>query len=127
TAHRRMRLPLLGPVGTDLPARYPRRRLHPGGAGAGRTACVRARRRRGPAGPRRRHPRPVRLGDPLVTSAITLADLPIRDDLRGRSPYGAPQIDVPVRLNTNENPYPPSPSLVEDLARAVRRSAADLK
>lgn len=61
-----------------------------------------------------------------MTSAITLADLPIRDDLRGRSPYGAPQIDVPVRLNTNENPYPPSPSLVEDLARAVRRSAADL-
>ncbi len=37
-----------------------------------------------------------------------LSDLPIRDDLRGRTPYGAPQLDVPVRLNTNENPYPPS-------------------
>ena len=27
----------------------------------------------------------------------------------GDTAYGAPQIDVPVRLNTNENPYPPSP------------------
>ncbi|MFO7251191.1 MAG: histidinol-phosphate transaminase [Actinomycetes bacterium] len=57
---------------------------------------------------------------------ITLADLPIRDDLRGRSPYGAPQIDVPVRLNTNENPYPPSPELAEELAEAVRREALSL-
>jgi histidinol-phosphate aminotransferase len=34
-----------------------------------------------------------------------LARLPLRDDLRGRVPYGAPQLDVPVRLNTNENSY----------------------
>ncbi|MFF5204572.1 histidinol-phosphate transaminase [Streptosporangium sp. NPDC000396] len=53
-------------------------------------------------------------------------DLPIRDDLRGRSPYGAPQIDVPVRLNTNENPYGPSASLVADLAQAVQHGAAEL-
>ncbi|MEU8271688.1 histidinol-phosphate transaminase [Sphaerisporangium sp. NPDC049002] len=58
--------------------------------------------------------------------AVSLDDLPIRDDLRGRSPYGAPQIDVPVRLNTNENPYPPSPGLVADLAEAVRRDASEL-
>jgi histidinol-phosphate aminotransferase len=56
----------------------------------------------------------------------TLDDLPIRDDLRGRVPYGAPQIDVPVRLNTNENPYPPSASLIDDLAAAVRESAGGL-
>lgn len=31
--------------------------------------------------------------------------LPLRKDLESMSPYGAPQIDVPVRLNTNENPY----------------------
>ena len=37
---------------------------------------------------------------------MTATDLPIRDDLRGKSPYGAPQIDVAVRLNTNENSYP---------------------
>ncbi len=36
------------------------------------------------------------------------APLSVRDDLRDLHPYGAPQIDVPVRLNTNENPYPPS-------------------
>ncbi|MEV0149628.1 MULTISPECIES: histidinol-phosphate transaminase [unclassified Nonomuraea] len=57
---------------------------------------------------------------------MTLNDLPIRDDLRGRTPYGAPQIDVPVRLNTNENPYPPSPELVEDLAGEVRGGAGAL-
>ncbi len=45
--------------------------------------------------------------------------LPIRKDLVGRSPYGAPQIDVPVRLNTNENPFGPSPELVTELAKAV--------
>ena len=38
----------------------------------------------------------------------SLRALPLRDDLRGEIPYGAPQIDVPVRLNVNENPYPPS-------------------
>ncbi|HEY6596788.1 MAG TPA: histidinol-phosphate transaminase, partial [Asanoa sp.] len=49
----------------------------------------------------------------------SLDDLPLRDDLRGMTPYGAPQLDVPVRLNTNENPYPPSPRLVAALAEAV--------
>jgi histidinol-phosphate aminotransferase len=53
-------------------------------------------------------------------------DLPIRDDLRGREPYGAPQLDVPVRLNTNENPYPPSPRLVDALSRAVAEIAGGL-
>ncbi|NRQ36220.1 histidinol-phosphate transaminase [Nonomuraea sp. NN258] len=57
---------------------------------------------------------------------MNLDDLPIRDDLRGKTPYGAPQIDVPVRLNTNENPYPPSPELVADLAEAVRANAGEL-
>lgn len=52
--------------------------------------------------------------------------LPLRDDLRGRSAYGAPQLDVPVRLNTNENPYGPSPALAADLAAAVLAAAADL-
>jgi histidinol-phosphate aminotransferase len=57
---------------------------------------------------------------------VTLADLPLRDDLRGRSPYGAPQLDVPVQLNTNENPYPPPDALVADVAEAVRKAAASL-
>ncbi|ULP45634.1 histidinol-phosphate transaminase [Mycolicibacter virginiensis] len=57
---------------------------------------------------------------------ISLADLPLRDDLRGKSPYGAPQLEVPVRLNTNENPHPPSQALVDDVARSVREAAAEL-
>ena len=57
---------------------------------------------------------------------ITLADLPLRADLRGKSPYGAPQLDVPVRLNTNENPHPPSQALIDDVARSVQAAAAQL-
>jgi histidinol-phosphate aminotransferase len=52
--------------------------------------------------------------------------LPIRDDLRGFTPYGAPQLDVPVRLNTNENPWPPPAELVADLAAAVTKVASEL-
>lgn len=59
-------------------------------------------------------------------SNISLADLPIRDNLRGKSPYGAPQLTVPVQLNTNENPHPPSKALVDDVAESVRAAAADL-
>ena len=55
-----------------------------------------------------------------------LDDLPLRDDLRGKSPYGAPQLDVPVRLNTNENPHPPTQALIDDVVRSVREAAADL-
>lgn len=57
---------------------------------------------------------------------ITLTDLPLRDDLRGKSPYGAPQLEVPVRLNTNENPHPPSAALIDDVARSVRAAATEL-
>ncbi|MEY4503586.1 MAG: hypothetical protein RLZZ576_840, partial [Actinomycetota bacterium] len=34
-----------------------------------------------------------------------LSDLPIRDSLKGRVPYGAPQLHVPVALNVNENTH----------------------
>ncbi|MFE2065428.1 MULTISPECIES: histidinol-phosphate transaminase [unclassified Streptomyces] len=53
-------------------------------------------------------------------------DLPVRDELRGKSPYGAPQLDVPVRLNTNENPYPLPEPLVERITERVREAARDL-
>ncbi|MGV9244010.1 histidinol-phosphate transaminase [Streptomyces sp. NPDC003710] len=53
-------------------------------------------------------------------------DLPVRDELRGKSPYGAPQLDVPVRLNTNENPYPLPEALVERIAERVREAARNL-
>ncbi len=57
---------------------------------------------------------------------VTLADLPLRDNLRGKSPYGAPQLVVPVRLNTNENPHPPTQALIDDVAASVRDAAAEL-
>ncbi|RVW09134.1 histidinol-phosphate transaminase [Prescottella agglutinans] len=59
-------------------------------------------------------------------SGVGIDDLPIRESLRGQSPYGAPQLTVPVQLNTNENPHPPSQALVDDVAEAVRAAAADL-
>jgi histidinol-phosphate aminotransferase len=59
-------------------------------------------------------------------TGVTLDDLPLREDLRGKSPYGAPQLSVPVRLNTNENPHPPTRALVDDVAAAVREAAVDL-
>jgi histidinol-phosphate aminotransferase len=51
---------------------------------------------------------------------------PLRDELRGLAPYGAPQLDVPVQLNVNENPYGPSPECVADIAAAVAEAAATL-
>jgi histidinol-phosphate aminotransferase len=45
----------------------------------------------------------------------------VRDDLAGLTPYGAPQLDVAVRLNTNETPYPVPEAVLDDLAATVRR------
>ncbi|MHC0432076.1 histidinol-phosphate transaminase [Streptomyces sp. O3] len=59
-------------------------------------------------------------------SPVRIDDLPIRDELRGKSPYGAPQLDVPVQLNTNENPYPLPEPLVERIAERVREAARGL-
>src|ERR1700753_4023976 len=61
-----------------------------------------------------------------MTGRPSLDDLPLRPDLRGKSPYGAPQLSVPVRLNTNENPHPPSQALVDDVVASVREVAVDL-
>jgi histidinol-phosphate aminotransferase len=61
-----------------------------------------------------------------MTTRPSLDDLPLRQDLRGKSPYGAPQLAVPVRLNTNENPHPPTHALVDDVVSSVREAAVDL-
>lgn len=50
----------------------------------------------------------------------TLDDLPIRDDLRGMTPYGAPQEHVRVRLNVNENTH----AIPEDVATDIVTSLA---
>jgi histidinol-phosphate aminotransferase len=52
--------------------------------------------------------------------------LPLREDLASQKPYGAPQLDVPVRLNTNENPFGPSRALVKDLERALSEIGGQL-
>ncbi len=49
-----------------------------------------------------------------------------RDDLKGVVPYGAPQIDVPVRLNVNENPFAPSDELVAAIGRSAAAVASEL-
>jgi histidinol-phosphate aminotransferase len=48
----------------------------------------------------------------------------VRPELADEQPYGAPQLDVPVRLNVNENPYPPSPEIRAEMAAAVAQAAA---
>ena len=52
--------------------------------------------------------------------------LPLRENLRPLSPYGAPQVPAQASLNTNENPYPPSPALQKAITDAVAKVAADL-
>ena len=61
-----------------------------------------------------------------IGGQVGLDNLPLRESLRGKSAYGAPQLDVPVRLNTNENPHPPSAALVDDVAESVRAAATQL-
>lgn len=45
--------------------------------------------------------------------------VPVRDDLVDVIPYGAPQLDVPVRLNTNETPQPPPPAYLAAVAQRL--------
>ncbi|HEV7185850.1 MAG TPA: aminotransferase class I/II-fold pyridoxal phosphate-dependent enzyme, partial [Leifsonia sp.] len=49
----------------------------------------------------------------------SLSDLPIRDDLRGKTPYGAPQKVVPVALNVNENTHPVPEDVAADIVSRV--------
>ncbi len=63
-------------------------------------------------------------GDAVEVLATTWP--PLRAELRGVQPYGAPQLDVPVALNVNENPYPPSQAVVDDIATAVTAAASTL-
>ena len=53
---------------------------------------------------------------------VTLGGLPLRPELVGEEPYGAPQLEVPVRLNVNENPYPPSAQVRDEICSALSAS-----
>lgn len=61
-----------------------------------------------------------------IGANVQLSDLPLREELSGKSPYGAPQLTVKSQLNTNENPYPPSDALVEDIVQSVTEVAKRL-
>jgi histidinol-phosphate aminotransferase len=56
----------------------------------------------------------------------TLDELPLRSELKGRKPYGAPQIDVEVRLNTNENPHPLPEAVADEVGKALHAVLRDL-
>lgn len=55
-----------------------------------------------------------------------MINLPFRPQFADESPYGAPQLDVPVCLNVNENPFAPSAELISDIAKAVGGAAHTL-
>ncbi len=57
---------------------------------------------------------------------MTGFELPLRKDLIGQTPYGAPEDTVPVRLNVNENPYPPSAKVIAAISQAVAVAASGI-
>jgi histidinol-phosphate aminotransferase len=61
-----------------------------------------------------------------ATASLSLDELPLRGELVGQEPYGAPQLDVPVRLNVNENPYPPSEQVISEIAAAVAEAGRSM-
>ena len=56
----------------------------------------------------------------------SLEDFPIRDDLRGRKPYGAPQLNVPVSLNVNENTHRIPEAVAIDVVGSLAASLIDI-
>ena len=48
-----------------------------------------------------------------------LNDLPIRDNLRGMHPYGAPQKAVRIQLNVNENTHPIPEAVARDIVESL--------
>ena len=55
-----------------------------------------------------------------------LNQLPLRENLRGLSPYGAPQIGVPVQLNVNENTHPLPQEVIDEITTSVQAAARTL-
>ncbi|WP_241245892.1 histidinol-phosphate transaminase [Microbacterium sp. 4R-513] len=56
----------------------------------------------------------------------SLDQLPLRDDLRGLTPYGAPQAPLPVALNVNENTHPVPQEVADDILDAVAHALRDV-
>ena len=55
-----------------------------------------------------------------------LEDLPLRDDLKGQQPYGAPQLEVPVSLNVNENTHRVPLEVAEDIIERLAKSLMNI-
>ncbi len=60
------------------------------------------------------------MSDPTDLQAL------LRPDLRGGTPYGAPQLDVPVAVNTNESSHPVPEEVVREITAAVAAIAPGL-
>ncbi|GAB2455031.1 histidinol-phosphate transaminase [Xylanimonas ulmi] len=63
---------------------------------------------------------------PTASASPRASALPLRPELADEAPYGAPQLDVPVLLNVNENPYAPSEEVVATIAADVAAAARGL-
>jgi len=57
---------------------------------------------------------------------VRLDQLPLRDDLRGKTPYGAPQAPLPVTLNVNENTHPVPQEVADDVLDSIARALRDV-
>jgi histidinol-phosphate aminotransferase len=55
-----------------------------------------------------------------------MTELPVRADLRGLTPYRAPQLDVAVRLHTSESSYPLPDEVVAGIEKALSGVLRDL-
>jgi histidinol-phosphate aminotransferase len=65
--------------------------------------------------------------DPTIDpTALSDVQRLLRDDLKGRTAYGAPQLDVAVRLNTNENSYPVPQVVVDAILQALAEEMTGL-
>lgn len=63
----------------------------------------------------------------MVTDQLErLSRLPIRENLRGLRPYGAPQIDVPILLNVNENTHGVPEDVRSAIVEAVQEAVGGL-
>lgn len=58
--------------------------------------------------------------------SASLDDLPLRPDLRGLTPYGAPQAALPVALNVNENTHPVPEEVADDILDSVAHALRDV-
>ena len=57
---------------------------------------------------------------------VSLSDLPLRDDLRGLTPYGAPQAPLAVALNVNENTHPVPDEVASDILDEIAVALRDV-